>query len=238
MNDIQRRNLTRTLMLLLVVGANCRFEPHGQSPVDARSTSLSDGPARGSAYDAAMVEERRRVLTDQPRLRSAVSTCQADESDGVARWAARRRRTSTVKLNVETACWRRPSSATRPVPVRLLAEPWLPHISVSRAARRLASALCKESGLESACKRTTVAAPWAATQKMIATVLLFVATAPKRETKTCDPLSSCPTTCPAEGCQLRKLINAGTCNAECVNDRLQSVVRERGRMLSARMSLW
>jgi hypothetical protein len=36
--------------------------------------------------------------------------------------------------------------------------------------------------------------------------------------ETCDPLSSCPTSCPAQGCQLRKLINAGTCTATCVND--------------------
>jgi hypothetical protein len=40
--------------------------------------------------------------------------------------------------------------------------------------------------------------------------------------ETCDPLSSCPTSCPAQGCQLRKLINAGTCSAQCVNDRQQT----------------
>jgi hypothetical protein len=36
--------------------------------------------------------------------------------------------------------------------------------------------------------------------------------------ETCDPLASCPTTCPPIGCQLRKLVNAGTCQAECVDD--------------------
>jgi len=33
--------------------------------------------------------------------------------------------------------------------------------------------------------------------------------------ETCDPLSTCPTSCPAMGCQLRELANAGTCRAAC-----------------------
>jgi len=33
--------------------------------------------------------------------------------------------------------------------------------------------------------------------------------------ETCDPLSSCPTSCPAQGCQLRTLANGGTCQAAC-----------------------
>jgi hypothetical protein len=44
----------------------------------------------------------------------------------------------------------------------------------------------------------------------------------KEGAETCDPVSSCPTSCPAMGCQLRRLINAGTCTAECVNDRQQT----------------
>jgi hypothetical protein len=40
--------------------------------------------------------------------------------------------------------------------------------------------------------------------------------------ETCDPVSSCPTTCPPMGCQLRKLANGGGCQAQCVNDRLQT----------------
>jgi hypothetical protein len=40
--------------------------------------------------------------------------------------------------------------------------------------------------------------------------------------ETCDPLSSCPASCPPVGCQLRRLVNAGTCQAQCVDDRLQS----------------
>lgn len=37
----------------------------------------------------------------------------------------------------------------------------------------------------------------------------------------CDPLSSCPTSCAANGCQLRTLQNPGTCNAQCVDGAMQ-----------------
>lgn len=35
--------------------------------------------------------------------------------------------------------------------------------------------------------------------------------------ETCDPVDSCPTDCPQLGCQLRQLVNSGTCQAQCVN---------------------
>jgi hypothetical protein len=44
----------------------------------------------------------------------------------------------------------------------------------------------------------------------------------KEGQETCDPLSSCPSGCPPSGCQLRKLVNPGTCGAACVNDRQQT----------------
>ncbi len=44
----------------------------------------------------------------------------------------------------------------------------------------------------------------------------------KEGSETCDPLASCPGQCPPMGCQLRKLVNAGTCTAECVNDAVQT----------------
>ena len=37
----------------------------------------------------------------------------------------------------------------------------------------------------------------------------------KESGETCDPLSSCPTSCPAMGCQQRALENPGTCQATC-----------------------
>ncbi|HTJ41428.1 MAG TPA: hypothetical protein VL463_05005 [Kofleriaceae bacterium] len=33
--------------------------------------------------------------------------------------------------------------------------------------------------------------------------------------ETCDPLASCPTSCPQQGCNLYTLSNAGTCQAQC-----------------------
>jgi hypothetical protein len=40
--------------------------------------------------------------------------------------------------------------------------------------------------------------------------------------ETCDPLSSCPAACPAMGCQKRRLVNGGTCQAQCVDDVVQT----------------
>src|SRR5262249_2738351 len=40
--------------------------------------------------------------------------------------------------------------------------------------------------------------------------------------ETCDPLSSCPQSCPRMGCPLRRLANPGTCHDECVDDRPQT----------------
>jgi hypothetical protein len=41
--------------------------------------------------------------------------------------------------------------------------------------------------------------------------------------ETCDPLGSCPQACPPMGCQLRRLVNGGTCQAQCVNDGMQTM---------------
>ncbi len=40
--------------------------------------------------------------------------------------------------------------------------------------------------------------------------------------ETCDPLNTCPTSCPQQGCQLRALQGGGTCAAQCVNAGMQS----------------
>ncbi len=40
--------------------------------------------------------------------------------------------------------------------------------------------------------------------------------------ESCDPLTSCPTSCPAVGCQLRQLDGAGTCTAACADAGLQT----------------
>ena len=40
--------------------------------------------------------------------------------------------------------------------------------------------------------------------------------------ETCDPLSSCPTTCPNQACTKRKLVDGGTCQARCVDDGMET----------------
>jgi hypothetical protein len=40
--------------------------------------------------------------------------------------------------------------------------------------------------------------------------------------ETCDPREDCPTTCAPEGCNLRRVVNPGTCMAACVQDGLQT----------------
>lgn len=39
--------------------------------------------------------------------------------------------------------------------------------------------------------------------------------------ETCDPLASCPKTCPMQGCQMYELKNDGTCQAACVAGKIQ-----------------
>ncbi len=41
--------------------------------------------------------------------------------------------------------------------------------------------------------------------------------------ETCDPLSTCPTTCPWMGCMKRRLSGGGTCGAVCESDGVQTV---------------
>ncbi len=40
--------------------------------------------------------------------------------------------------------------------------------------------------------------------------------------ETCDPVGTCPTACPQEGCALRTLANPGTCTAACVDSGTQT----------------
>lgn len=47
--------------------------------------------------------------------------------------------------------------------------------------------------------------------------------------ETCDPLESCPIDCPPVGCQLRVLVNDGTCRAACVNDAVVSECQDDDR---------
>jgi hypothetical protein len=84
------------------------------------------------------------------------------------------------------------------------------------------TAICLEAGLESACKPDDGCCPPGCTVGDDNDCSIMCGNGVKEGSETCDPLSSCPTACLAQACQLRKLVNAGTCTAECVNDRLQT----------------
>jgi hypothetical protein len=87
------------------------------------------------------------------------------------------------------------------------------------------TAVCVSMGTESRCMPDDGCCPAGCDANSDRDCLIKCDNGVKEGSETCDPLSSCPTTCPAVGCQLRKLINAGTCTAECVNDRQQTACK-------------
>jgi hypothetical protein len=85
------------------------------------------------------------------------------------------------------------------------------------------TAMCAESGQQTACQPNDGCCPPGCNGNEDNDCLIVCGNNVKEGSETCDPLSSCPVTCPAAGCQLRKLVNPGTCTAQCVNDRQQTI---------------
>jgi hypothetical protein len=84
------------------------------------------------------------------------------------------------------------------------------------------TALCREAGVETTCRSDDGCCPAGCSGNNDNDCLIMCGNGTREGSETCDPLASCPTACPAQGCQLRKLVNAGTCTAECVNERQQT----------------
>jgi hypothetical protein len=84
------------------------------------------------------------------------------------------------------------------------------------------NARCVESGTQTICASGDACCPASCNTTNDSDCSVRCGDGVKSGQETCDPLSTCPTTCPAMGCQLRKLVNQGTCSAECVNDRQQT----------------
>jgi hypothetical protein len=84
------------------------------------------------------------------------------------------------------------------------------------------SARCVEMGKETACKNGDGCCPATCNATNDNDCSVKCDNGIKEAQETCDPLATCPTACPAQGCQLRKLVNEGTCTAACVNDRQQT----------------
>jgi hypothetical protein len=83
------------------------------------------------------------------------------------------------------------------------------------------TAICVESGKQTACAPDDGCCPAGCTANQDNDCAVVCDNGVKEGKETCDPLSSCPTACPAQGCQLRKLINGGTCQATCENAGMQ-----------------
>jgi hypothetical protein len=84
------------------------------------------------------------------------------------------------------------------------------------------TARCVEVGQETACRNGDGCCPAACNATNDSDCSVKCDNGAKEGQETCDPLATCPTTCPAQGCQLRKLVNGNTCTAACVNDRQQT----------------
>jgi hypothetical protein len=90
-------------------------------------------------------------------------------------------------------------------------------------AAQTCTAVCVETSQETACMPGDGCCPAGCTSNSDSDCLVVCGNGVKEPSETCDPLATCPTTCAAAGCQLRKLINGGTCAAQCVNDGMQTM---------------
>ncbi len=84
------------------------------------------------------------------------------------------------------------------------------------------TARCVEGGMQTACSSADGCCPAGCTMVNDVDCSVRCDNGVREAGETCEPLSSCPAACPAVGCQIRKLVNPGTCAAECVDDRQQT----------------
>jgi hypothetical protein len=80
------------------------------------------------------------------------------------------------------------------------------------------TATCVVAGMQTACAHDDGCCPAGCDSTNDRDCAIKCGNGVKEGMETCDPLSSCPTSCPPMGCQIRKLVNANTCTAACVND--------------------
>jgi hypothetical protein len=208
------------ILLVLIAGAGCRFEPRGQSTVDARlGAGVDQGPSRATPGDGGTGSG-----SDGPGATGTVcgSVCEAERSDGCCPVGC----TAASDLDCVAQCGNGvlekgeqcdpPASCPAACPNRGCTK-----FTLEGSAGEC-TAICKEAGQETACKPGDGCCPMGCTVADDDDCAVMCGNGAKEGNETCDPLASCPTACPAEGCQIRKLINAGTCTAECVTDRLQT----------------
>ena len=84
------------------------------------------------------------------------------------------------------------------------------------------TARCQQMGSQTACSAGDGCCPASCNAINDADCAIKCDNGVKEGQETCDPLSTCPTACPPQGCQMRQLVNPGSCMAACTNDRQQT----------------
>jgi hypothetical protein len=75
---------------------------------------------------------------------------------------------------------------------------------------------CVDAGLQTVCRDGDGCCPSGCTANNDAECASVCGNGEVEAGETCDPLATCPTACPAAGCAVYSLFNAGTCQAQCV----------------------
>jgi hypothetical protein len=213
----------RTFILLCLLGSSCRFEPRGQSVVDAKLGANTDGgPSRAVPHDGPRAPGDPGMDGPAPAGAVCGNVCRAESSDGCCPVGC----TAASDIDCVAQCGNGvletgeqcdpPSACAASCPNRGCTK-----FTLEGSAAEC-TAICKEAGQEAACKSGDGCCPASCSVGDDDDCAVMCGNGAKEGNETCDPLASCPTACPAEGCQIRKLINPGTCSAECVNDRLQT----------------
>ena len=208
------------LSILLTLGAGClSTPPQYEEPLEPTGGSGGAGGTNGTGAGG-----RRGESVDGPAPTGGIcsSVCEAEKSDGCCPAGC----TAASDIDCVAQCGNGvlekgeqcdpPASCPASCQNRGCTK-----FSLEGSAAEC-TAVCKEAGRETACKSDDGCCPTGCTVDDDTDCGIVCGNNTKEGNETCDPVSSCPTACAAQGCQLRRLINAGTCTAECVNDRLQT----------------
>jgi hypothetical protein len=225
-----------SLISLVLLGGSCvepskwPFDNLPDGSVDPdRSGPRADGPAAGSGgaggSDVGGLGGSGPVAnTDGPEPGNQIcgTTCESEKSDGCCPAGCN----GASDMDCAAQCGNNvlekgeqcdpPSSCPAACPNRGCTKFTL------EGSAGMCTSSCVETGKETACQPDDGCCPTGCTGNDDNDCRVMCGNGAKEANETCDPLSTCPTTCPTIECQLRKMINPGTCTAECVNDRLQT----------------
>jgi hypothetical protein len=219
--------LSRCLLVLSVAAGACLHKPDQydptQDPVFFPQGGAAGGVVAGGGRGGSSGGDGPSQVNDaEPSNQVCGTTCEAEMSDGCCPVGC----TGASDIDCKAQCGNSvlergeecdpPSSCPASCPNRGCTK-----FNLEGSAAEC-TALCVEAGKETACKPDDGCCPAGCTTADDSDCAIMCGNGTKEGNETCDPLASCPTTCPADACQLKKLVNADSCTAECVNDRLQT----------------